>query len=112
MESSPELRIQRLESCERTGRGEEDYRRREGTWLVSDRKTSVDGSGPKLQRAVLVKILPHSWQSFPVFCLPMDREGRGVKSRVMLSGPALPCPPSHEGDENHMLEQDASYWPG
>jgi hypothetical protein len=62
---------------------------REGTWLVSDRKTSVDGLGPKLQKAVLVKILPRSWQSFPVFCLPMDRKGRGVKSRVMLSGHAL-----------------------
>lgn len=74
------------------GWGEEDYQRREGTWLILDRKTSVDGLGPKSQKAVLVKILPHSWQSFPVFCLPMDREGRAVKFRVMLFRPALPWP--------------------
>lgn len=52
--------------------------------------------GPGRQNAVSVKIIPHPWQSFPVFCLPMDgeREGcTGQSDAAQLSRPALHDPP-------------------
>lgn len=59
-------------------------------------ENSCDSMGPGLQNAVSVKILPHPWQSFPVFGLPMDRERegcRGLNDAARLSRPALHDPP-------------------
>lgn len=38
------------------------------------------------------------------------REGCKVQSDALRTRPTLS--PSPEGDENHTLEQDASFWPG
>lgn len=59
-------------------------------------ENSCDSMGPGLQNAVSVKILPHPWQSFPVFGLPMDREREGCRGQndaARLSRPALQDPP-------------------
>lgn len=38
------------------------------------------------------------------------REGGKVQSDALQTRPTLALSP--EGDENHMVEQNASYWPG
>lgn len=77
-------------------RGEEGSMKQRATWLESERKTAVGSMGPGLQNAVSVKIIPHPWQSFPVFCLPMDGEREGCTGQndvAQLSRPALHDPP-------------------
>lgn len=57
------------------GWGEENYQGREGTWLVSDRKTFVDGMGPELQNAVSVKS-PTTFMAVISCLLPPNGQGR------------------------------------
>lgn len=70
--------------------------RREGHLAGSREENNCDRMRPGLQNAVSVEIIPHPWQSFPVFCLPMDREREGCRGQndaARLSRPALHNPP-------------------
>lgn len=92
-ESSQELSLQRLKSREGMRRG---TRRRGPPGWYQTAKQLRTAWGLGNETLFWIIIIPHPWQSFPVFCLPKDREREGCIGRndvAQLSRPTLHYPP-------------------